>query len=92
MHYYDTVRKTASSFSLSKVKDNRIFYNVRAERLSDTSRKTETGKYHRKKFDGLNESAKRSEHNLNLNVLPKELRRDEYPKDKPTTLELKQFI
>ncbi|MHA4811864.1 LptF/LptG family permease, partial [Flavitalea flava] len=46
-----------------------------------------------RKIDGIKETvAKIDTLHVNLNVLPKELRRDDYLKDKLTSPELKQFI
>jgi lipopolysaccharide export system permease protein len=74
MHSYDTIRKSAISFSLSKVKDNKIFYNLRAETIRwDTSKKNwKLDNIIERNFDGLHESAKKIETmNLNLNVNPR---------------------
>jgi len=95
MHYYDTIRKSASSFSLSKVKDNKIFYNLRAETIRwDTSKKNwKLDNIIERSMDGLYESAKKiPSMNINLNVNPQELKHDEYLKDKLITPELKKFI
>ncbi|MBS1600602.1 MAG: LptF/LptG family permease [Bacteroidetes bacterium] len=95
LHYYDTVRKSASGFSLSKVKDDKVYYNLRAEQIRwDTSKKNwRLENIIQRNFDGLQESAKKIDSmHINLNVIPKELKRDQYLKDKLTTPELKQFI
>jgi lipopolysaccharide export system permease protein len=95
LRYYDTARKTAGSFYLSKIKNNQIYYNLRAENMRwDTSTKNwllmsvieHTN-------NGLKETARiiPSMH-INLNVKPEELRRDEYLKDKLMTPDLKRFI
>ena len=95
MRYYDTTNKSANNFFLSRVKDNKIYYNLRAESIKwDTAKKNwKLENVIERKLDGLNESAKRiSSMNMNLNVKPSELRRDDYLKDKLTTPELKNFI
>ena len=95
MRYYDTASKSANNFFLSKVKDNKIYYNLRAEYIKwDTAKKNwKLDNVIERKIDGLKESAQRiPSMNMNLNVKPKELRRDDYLKDKLTTPELKQFI
>jgi lipopolysaccharide export system permease protein len=95
LKYYDTTRKSASSFFLSRIKDNKIYYNLRAENLKwDTAKKdwllTNVVEHTN---DGLRETAKLiPTMHMNLNVRPEELRRDEYLKDKLTTPELKRFI
>lgn len=95
LKYYDTARKSAGAFFLSKIKNNHIYYNLRAETMRwDTATKNWLlmGAVEHTN-DGLKETARLipSMH-INLNVIPAELRRDEYLKDKFTTPELKQFI
>ena len=95
MRYYDTANKSANNFFLSKVKDNKIYYNLRAEYIKwDTAKKNwRLENVIERKVDGLRESATRiPSMNMSLNVKPTELRRDDYLKDKLTTPELKQFI
>ncbi len=95
IRYYDTARKAASGFFLSRLKDGKIYENLRAENLKwDTSKKswllTNVIKHSN---DGLKEHAELIKSmNLDLNVKPDELRKDEYLKSKLTTPELKQFI
>jgi len=95
MRYYDTTRKTASYFFLSKVKDNQVYYNLRAETVRwDTAKKNwKLENIIERKINGLREEARRiPSMNINLNVHPNELKRDDYLKDKLTTPELKRFI
>jgi lipopolysaccharide export system permease protein len=95
LRYYDTARKTASSFFLSRVKNNKIYYNLRAETMKwDTAKKDWllSGVVEHTN-DGLKETAKLiPTMHINLNVQPGELRRDDYLKDKLTTPQLKKFI
>ena len=93
--YYDTANKTASSFFLQKLHGNTVNYTVRADnirwdphkkdwKLTGVVERTITGEQEAlKKLDTLH---------INLNVQPKELRRDDYLKDQLTTPELHQFI
>jgi lipopolysaccharide export system permease protein len=93
--YYDTVNKSASSFFMQKIKDNKVFYNVRAETVKwDPAKKDwKLTTVIERKIDGLNETTKKLDSlHVNLNVQPKELRRDDYLKDKLTSPELRQFI
>jgi lipopolysaccharide export system permease protein len=95
LRYYDTARKTAGSFFLSKIKNNRIYYNLRAESIHwDTTKKNwQLNTVIEHTNNGLKETARLiPSMNINLNVKPEELRRDEYQKNKFTTPELKQFI
>ncbi len=95
LRYYDTARKTAGAFFLSKIKKNRIYYNLRAETMKwdTTTRSWLLTNAVEHTNEGLKETARLipSIH-VNLNVKPEELRRDEYLKDKFTTPELKRFI
>jgi lipopolysaccharide export system permease protein len=93
--YYDTVNKSASNFFLQKIKGNKVNYNVRAETVRWDPNKKDwklTGVMIRT-IDGLKETLKKQDSmHVNLNVQPRELRRDDYLKDKLTTPELHQFI
>ena len=95
LRYYDTAQKRAGAFFLSKIKNNQIYYNLRAESMKwDTAKKdwllTNVVEHTN---DGLKESARLiPSMRINLNVKPEELKRDEYLKDKFTTPELKHFI
>ena len=93
--YYDTTRKMAGSFFLLKIKKNKIFYNLRSETIRwDTVKKNwilVNAVEHTN--NGLIETARIiPQMNINLNVRPEELKRDEYLKDKYTTPQLKEFI
>jgi lipopolysaccharide export system permease protein len=95
LRYYDTARKTAGSFFLAKIKNNRVYYNLRAESMKwDTAKKNwllTNAVEHTN--DGLKETARLIlSMNMNLNFKPEELKRDEYQKNKFTTPELKRFI
>ena len=93
--YYDTVNKSASNFFMQKIRDNKVYYNLRAETIRwDPAKKDwRLSNLVERKIDGLKESVRKIDTmHLNLNVLPKELRRDDYLKDKLTTPELNQFI
>jgi lipopolysaccharide export system permease protein len=92
---YDTASKAATGFFMQKVRGNTVYYTVRAEsirwdagkkdwRLAAVIERTiNVEKESLKKLDTLH---------VNLNVQPKELRRDDYLKDQLTTPELHQFI
>jgi len=93
--YYDTSNKSASSFFLQKIRDNKVYYNLRAEVIRwDTAKKNwKLLNVIERNIDGLKETVKKIDTmQINLNVQPRELRRDDYLKDKLTTEELKQFI
>ncbi|MEI6948457.1 LptF/LptG family permease [Paraflavisolibacter sp. H34] len=93
--YYDTSSKSASSFFLERVKNNRMVYNLRAERMQwDTAKKNwALINVLERKIDSMHETVRQlPQMNMNLNFLPKDLRKDEYLKDKLTTPELASFI
>jgi lipopolysaccharide export system permease protein len=93
--YYDTTSKTAGGFYLDRVKDNKMVYNLRAEMMVwDTAKKNWKLTNVTERF--INELQERivtkPEMRLNLNIKPRDLRDDEYLKDKLTTPELRNFI
>lgn len=95
LRYYDTLTKSAGSFFLQKIKGNKMYYNLRAERLQwDTAKKNwKLTNIIERKIDGLHESVRKIDTmHVNLNVSPRELKHDEYMKDKLTTKELNNFI
>jgi lipopolysaccharide export system permease protein len=92
---YDTANKMASNFFLQKLKGNKVYYNIRAENVRwDPIRKDwRLSSVVERTINGVKETLnKRDTMHVNLNVQPRELRRDDYLKDKLTTPELKQFI
>ena len=92
---YDTSSKSASAFFLEKIRDNKMYYNLRAERLVwDTAKKNwRLTNAIERTINGLNETVRKIDTvRLDLHVKPGELKRDEYLKDKLTTPELNEFI
>lgn len=93
--YYDTTTKTASSFFLDRIKNNKVVYNLRANSMQwDTAQKKWrlTGVVERT-LDSLKENLRQiPEMHLNLNIKPEDLRKDEYAKDKFTTPQLAHYI
>lgn len=93
--YYDTVNKSASNFFMQKIRDNKVYYNARAEtiRWDPVKKDWKLQNVVVRSIDGVKETLKKVDSmHVNLNVQPKELRRDDYLKDKLTTPELHQFI
>jgi lipopolysaccharide export system permease protein len=92
---YDTATKSATSFFLERVKNNRVIYNLRA---SPVNWDTATRKWKlRNVVERIVDSAGEKEiwydtMNLDIGLKPVELRRDDYLKDKLTTPELIAFI
>ena len=93
--YYDTATRTASSFFLERVLNNKVVYNLRA---SPVSWDKQLGKWKlrnviERKLDSTGETVTRYDTmNLNISLKPHELRKDDYLKDKLTTPELAAFI
>ena len=92
---YDTASKSAREFFLDRISDNKISYNLRAESIRwDTAKKNWllTNAVERKVKVMGEEMKQYSTLNIDLNLKPAELRKDEYLKDKLTTPELVSFI
>jgi lipopolysaccharide export system permease protein len=93
--YYDTANKTATGFFLQKLHGNTVYYTARADNIKWDARKKDwklSGVVERT-ITGEQETLKKLDTlHINLNVQPKELRRDDYLKDQLTTPELHQFI
>lgn len=92
---YDTATKSAGPFFLEKVRSNKVFYNLRAQRMEwDTSKNNwKLSFVVERKIDPMKETIREiSSMNINLQLKPKDLRRDEYLKDKLTTPELINYI
>ncbi len=93
--FYDTANKVATNFFLQRLQGNKVTYNVRAETVKwDANKKDwKLTTVVERTINGVKETlTKKDSLHLNLNVQPKELRRDDYLKDKLTTPELHQFI
>ena len=95
LKYYDTVSKTASSFFLEKIRDNKVYYNLRAETIRwDTAKNNwKLEQVIERRIKDMSETVRQIPSlNINLNLYPKDLRKDEYLKDKLITPELTRFI
>jgi lipopolysaccharide export system permease protein len=95
IRYYDTATKVSGGFFLQKIKGNKVYYNLRGDYIKwDTAKKTwKVENAVEREIDGIHETVKQvPSMNLKLTLTPKDLRRDEYLKDKLTSPELKEFI
>jgi lipopolysaccharide export system permease protein len=95
MRYYDTASKSASSFFLIRFKNNSLVYNLRAETIRwDTITKGWIlDNAVERTITGMTEKvAMIPTKPIKFNFKPKDLRKDEYLKDKLTTPELQEFI
>ena len=92
---YDTATKTSGIFFLNRIKNNKVYYNLRADRIQwDTTKNNwKLINVIERRVDSAKEVLKQiPEMNMNMNFKPADLRKDEYLKDKLTTPELVQYI
>lgn len=92
---YDTASKSARGLYLERIQGNKLLYNLRAENMVwDTG--AHQWKLYRateRRLDSLGERLKTFDTLvISLNLLPDELRRDDYLKDKLTTPELVSYL
>jgi len=95
MKNYDTATKSAGSFFMNKVRNNKMFYNLRAQRIQwDTTKKNwKLTTVVERTLDSMHESVRQiPDMNIDLKLLPKELQKDNYLKDNLTTPELAAYI
>ncbi|GAB2668826.1 LptF/LptG family permease [Flavihumibacter cheonanensis] len=95
MKYYDTLNKSASNFFLERIKGNEVIYNIRSDyvRWDTATKKWRAENVFERKIDGLKETVQKHPYmEVDLNMRPDELRRDEYLKDKLNSFELYEFI
>jgi lipopolysaccharide export system permease protein len=95
IRYYDTTTKVSNGFFLDRIRGNKVYYNLRSDYIKwDTATKTwRVENAVERRVDSLHETVTRvPAMNLKLNITPKDLRRDEYLKDKLTSPELRDFI
>ena len=92
---FDTASKSATSFFLERVKNNKVIYNLRAGPVNwdTTMRKWKLRNVVERIVDSAGEKENRYDTmNLDISLKPNELRKDEYLKDKLTTPELIAYI
>ena len=95
IRYFDTAAKSSGVLFLNRMKNDKVVYNLRAESMSwDTSKGNwKLLNVTERKVDSMKEVVSFSAQlNLNLNIKPEELGKDEYLKEKLTTPNLKKFI
>ena len=93
--FYDTTSKSASVFFLEKVRNGKVFYNLRSQRFEwDTSKRNwKLTNAVERKVDSVKETLREIPvMNIDLKLKPRDLSSDEYLKDKLTTPELNEFI
>jgi lipopolysaccharide export system permease protein len=95
IRYYDTTTRTGNNFFIQRFNKTDLVYNLRAQSIRwDTgTRKWRLDNVTERKINGLHQQLKESESmQMNFNFKPRDLKRDEYMKDKLTTPELNEFI
>ena len=93
--YYDTASKSAGPFFLERIRNNKVYYNLRAQRMEwDKVKKNWKLSFVTERYvDSMRETMHEiPSMNMDLKLKPEELRKDEYLKDKLTTPELVAFI
>jgi lipopolysaccharide export system permease protein len=93
--FYDTASKSANVFFLEKVRNDKVFYNLRAQRMEwDTAKKNwKLTNVTERRIDSTKETLREIPFmNIDLKLKPRDLSNDEYLKDKLTTPELNEFI
>lgn len=95
LRYFDTISKTGTGFFIQRIVNNKLKYNLRSENiLWDTaSKKWKLTAVTERNFDGDKETVKRSASLfMQYNFKPRDLRRDEYLKDRMSTKDLDEYI
>ena len=95
IRYYDTTSRTGSNFFIQRFDSTALIYNLQAQTLSwDTAtRKWKLDRVTERTIKGLKNTIVETDSKLmNFNFKPRDLRRDDYMKDKLTTPELTEFI
>lgn len=93
--YFDPATKTASNFFMDRIRNNKVVYNLRADRLEwdSTKKDWKLTNVVERTIDSTGESVQQyPEKHLKLNLQPSELRKDDFLKDKLTSQELSHFI
>jgi lipopolysaccharide export system permease protein len=93
--YFDVATKAANGFFLEKIHNNKVVYNLRADRIEwdSTQKSWKLTNVVERTIDSMKETVKQTPvKNMALNLHPSELRKDEYLKDKLTSPELERFI
>jgi lipopolysaccharide export system permease protein len=92
---YDTATRSARGFFMEKVRNNKVFYNLRSELVSwDTAkRQWKLQNAAERYIDSMSERMNfQPEMYLSIGLLPRELKKDEYLKDKLSTPDLVRYI
>lgn len=95
MRNYDTSSRSANTFFLDRVRNNKVYYNLRAQRVEwdAAQKKWKLTSVVERTIDSMQENLRElpSMH-IDLKMHPRELQKDIYLKDNLTTPELVAFI
>lgn len=95
LRYFDTVSRTGSGFFIQKILNNKLVYNLRSDNINwDTAaKKWKLSGVTERTFNGDTETIKRTASVLKqYNFKPRDLRRDDFLKDRMSTKELDEYI
>ncbi|HVG12151.1 MAG TPA: LptF/LptG family permease [Flavisolibacter sp.] len=93
--YFDTATKTGNTFFLNQLRNDKLVYNVRAETIRwDTATKgwLLLNVVERRVDSSRERISRRDQMPIKLNFLPRDLRRDEYLKERLNTPDLVRLI
>ncbi|HEY4149093.1 MAG TPA: LptF/LptG family permease [Chitinophagaceae bacterium] len=92
---YDTAAKVSNGFFMNKIRGNQVYYNLRSDYIRwDTAKHTWVVQNAiERSIDGIHETVKQiPQLTLKMNITPRDLRRDEYLKDKLNSPDLREFV
>lgn len=95
LRYFDTVSKTGSGFFIQKILANKLVYNLRSDNIAwDTAKKKwKLNGVTERTFDADKETIKRTTSlTMAYNFKPRDLRRDDFLKDRMSTKDLDEYI
>lgn len=95
LRYFDTVSRTGTGFFIQKVEKNRLVYNLRSDNIywDTATKKWKLSGVTERFFNGDKETIKRSTSILaEYNFKPRDLRRDDFLKDRMSTKDLDEYI
>jgi lipopolysaccharide export system permease protein len=95
MRYFDTTSRSGGVFFIQRFQNNRLVYNLRAESIGwdSTAKAWQLNKVLERRFNGDIETITTTpQKKVKYNFKPRDLRKDEFLKDRLTTPELKELI
>ncbi len=95
LRYFDTVNRSGSGFFVQKVVNNKLVYNLRSNNIAwdSTQKKWTLSGVTERNFNGDEETIKHTPTlSMKYNFRPRDLRRDDFLKDRMTTAELDDYI